>query len=430
MIVFNKFSPKALNFIKYSHARLNIAHGSVRSSKTVNCTVRWLEYIVTGPQGDLIMVGKTVSTLQRNVLNDIRDIVGEQNFHWVNKQQGELLLFGRRIYCVGANNEDAESKIRGATIAGAYCDEANLYPESFFAQLMARMSVDGACCFCNCNPDSPYHWFYTNYIMNNGITNKKVWHFTMDDNPNLNAEFMKSLKQMYFGVFYKRFILGLWVVAEGMIYDMFNEDTHVRSIPIPTPLNQEILELKLEPGEKIDPVTAFIVSCDYGTSSVTSWSLLACFASGKIYKRAEYYYDVAASMNPVQKTDSEFLADFNLWLKQYPEVEMCGGVYMVYVDPSASSWKLELIRDGYRVCNADNDVINGIRVVGNMLQNGEYIIDPSCVNTIKEYNSYSWDSTAQLVGIDQPLKIRDHACDSDRYGIYTFAKNRLSGVYR
>ena len=166
MIVFKKFSTKALDFIKNSTARINIAHGSVRSSKTVNCTVRWITFIINGPQGDLVMVGKTIATLQRNVLNDIRDLVGEKNFHWVNRQQGELLLFGRRVYCMGATNEGAEAKIRGATIAGAYCDEANLYPESFFAQLMARMSVEGASCFCNCNPDSPYHWFYTGYIMN------------------------------------------------------------------------------------------------------------------------------------------------------------------------------------------------------------------------------------------------------------------------
>lgn len=429
MIVFKKFSTKALDFIKNSTARINIAHGSVRSSKTVNCTVRWITFIINGPQGDLVMVGKTIATLQRNVLNDIRDLVGEKNFHWVNRQQGELLLFGRRVYCMGATNEGAEAKIRGATIAGAYCDEANLYPESFFAQLMARMSVEGASCFCNCNPDSPYHWFYTGYIMNAGIVNKKVWHFTMDDNPNLPAEYMESLKQMYFGVFYKRYILGLWVIAEGMIYDMFKVDDHVKALPIPTYKNKD--ELVLRYGNDIlkDPVIAFIVGCDYGTSTVMSWSLMACFGSGRIYKRAEYYYDVSKQTVPTQKTDGEFLIDFQNWLAGFPEIDDCGGVRMVYVDPSAASWKLELLKAGYIVANADNDVINGIRVVGNMLQKGMYVIDPSCTNTVQEYGSYAWDATASSMGIDRPLKIHDHACDSDRYAIYTYAKNSLSGVY-
>ncbi|MEG2479895.1 MAG: hypothetical protein RSA50_06455, partial [Mucinivorans sp.] len=134
---------------------MNICHGAVRSAKTISCTVRWLTYIVEGPPGDLAMLGKTTATLQRNVLNDMFDIVGPHNYKWVNKQQGELRVLGRRIYCFGANNEDAESKIRGATFAGVLCDEVSLYPQSVFNQLMARMSVRGACCFCNTNPDSP-----------------------------------------------------------------------------------------------------------------------------------------------------------------------------------------------------------------------------------------------------------------------------------
>lgn len=427
MIEFKEFSPKALDFIANSDARLNIAHGSVRSSKTVNCSVRWLSYLVTGPKGDLFMVGKTIATLQRNVLNDIRDIVGESNFHWVNKQQGELLLFGRRIYCIGANNEDAETKIRGATIAGAYCDEANLYPEGFFAQLMARMSIEGSCCFCNCNPDSPYHWFYTGYIMNDKIENKKVWHFTMDDNLSLSAEYKKSLAQMYHGVFKRRYIDGEWCVAEGMIYDMFSVEKCVKVVPMVTFRNADRVRLTLKPGQDVDPIVCFIVSCDYGTSSVMSWSLLAVLKSGHIHKRAEYYYNAVDAR--AQKTDSEFVQEFKKWLAQYPEVADVGGVYITYVDPSASSWKAELTAAGFMVYNADNDVINGIRVVGNMLGGGMYSIHPSCVNTIREYTNYSWDPVAQKMGIDKPIKMNDHACDSDRYGVYSYSKGRFAGVY-
>ena len=179
MINWKPFSPKALDFIRNSTARLNIAHGAVRSSKTISGTVRWLTYIIEGPDGDLCMLGKTTATLQRNVLNDLFDIVGPTNYKWVNRQQGELKIMGRRIYCFGANNEDAESKIRGATFAGAYCDEVNLYPQSVFNQLMARLSIEGAMCFCNCNPDSPYHWFYTEYIKNFQIFLSSIWSFIM-----------------------------------------------------------------------------------------------------------------------------------------------------------------------------------------------------------------------------------------------------------
>jgi PBSX family phage terminase large subunit len=397
-----KFSPKALDFFENSDARLNILHGSVRSSKTVNCTIRWITYLFDGPAGDLFMVGKTRATLQRNVMNDLFDIVGEKNYRWVNRQEGELTIFHRRVYLVGANTEEAESKIRGATAAGAYCDEANLYPESFWAQLMARMSVPGAQCFCSLNPDSPYHWFYLNVLMNSNILNKKVWHFTLEDNPNLDPEYMESIKQMYSGVFYRRYILGEWCVAEGAIYDMFSTEKNVKAL-------DETIKIRKK-----------IVSCDYATSTVMSWSLIYRHGFNRYHKQREYYYD--AEKEKRQKTDGEFGQDFKKWLNgERPDV--------IYCDPSAASWKAELRKLGYIVRDADNDVINGIRVVGAALESGRYTIDPSCKNTISEYPAYSWDPKAQKIGEDKPLKVNDHACDSDRYAIYTESKTALSGVY-
>lgn len=221
MIDWCPFSAKAKDFLKHSDARYNIAYGSVRSSKTVTMTVRWLKYIVQGPPGDLIMLGFSIATLKRNVLNDLFDIVGENNYRWINRQEGELELLGRRIYTLGASNERAESRIRGATFAGAYCDEANLYPESVWMQLQARLSIKGACCFANCNPESPKHWFYTKVIANDEIKDKKVWKFTMDDNLSLSEEYKRSLASAYTGVFKKRFILGEWCVAEGAIYEIY-----------------------------------------------------------------------------------------------------------------------------------------------------------------------------------------------------------------
>jgi len=224
MINWDKFSPKSLDFIFNSDARLNIAHGAVRSAKTSSCDVRWIMYCLDGPPGDLIMVGKTLATLRRNVLNDIFDTIGPRNYKWINRQQGELLLLGRRVHLVGAHSEDAEGKIRGATLAGALCDEVSLYPQSFWDMLMTRLSVSGAMCFATCNPGNPNHWFYRNVILNNEITNKKVWHFTLDDNPNLTEEYRRSLEEMFTGVFYDRMVRGLWVAAEGAIYQVFADN--------------------------------------------------------------------------------------------------------------------------------------------------------------------------------------------------------------
>ena len=259
MVDWRPFSPKSLDFIRNSTARLNIAHGAVRSSKTISCTVRWLSYLLYGPPGDVAMLGRTTATLQRNVLNDLFDTVGVNNYKWTNRQQGELRIFNRRVYCFGANNEDAESKIRGATFAGALCDEVNLYPQSVFNQLMARLSVEGAMCFCNCNPDSPYHWFYTDYITNPKITNKKVWKFLMEDNLSLSQSYIEDLKQMYTGVWYERMILGNWVAAEGRVYDMFATDKHMIDTA------KYIEQSGVHPS-----AIRWLVGCDYGTSTVMS----------------------------------------------------------------------------------------------------------------------------------------------------------------
>lgn len=409
MIEWSPFSDKALDFLENADARLNILHGSVRSSKTINCSVKWLDYIVSGPQGDLAMLGKTTATLQRNVLNDLFDIVGPKNYKWVNRQQGELRMFDRRIYCFGANNEDAESKIRGATFAGALCDEVNLYPQSVFNQLMARMSIKGAQCFCNCNPDSPYHWFYTDYITNDDIKDKKIWHFVMEDNLSLDPGYTASLKQMYTGVWYDRMIRGLWVAAEGRIYDMFEPEIHM------------IDTSKYLAASGFNPVLIrWLVSCDYGTSTVMSWGLYAKLPNGVFLKVREFYYD--AVKKKVQKTDYEFATEFVQWLNGIRP-------YAVYVDPSAASWKTELMRRGYIVLNANNDVINGIRHVATMLNTRKFFMDRSCVNTKMEYSSYVWDSTAQKIGMDKPIKSHDHTCDTDRYVLYTESLTGLTGVY-
>lgn len=410
MIDWKPFSPKALDFIRNSNARLNIAHGAVRSSKTISCTVRWLSYLKDGPDGDLAMLGRTTATLQRNVLNDLLDTVGPHNYKWVNRQQGELRILNRRVYCFGANNEDAESKIRGATFAGAYCDEVSLYPQSVFNQLMARMSVRGACCFCNTNPDSPYHWFYTDYICNDNITNKKTWKFLMEDNTSLDQEYIESLKQMYRGVWYDRMIQGNWVAAEGRVYDMFEPSIHM----------VDTSKMLLDNDSK---AIKWLVGCDYGTSTVMSWGLYAKVQVGNkpvFYKVREFYYDAAKLK--VQKTDAEFVQDFKRWLN---------GIipWAVYCDPSAASWKVALMREGYRVLNADNDVINGIRYVATLLSTRNFYVDKTCVNTEKEYASYVWDPNAQRLGVDKPVKEHDHTCDTDRYVLYTESISGLTGVY-
>lgn len=410
------FSPKQLDFIRNSQAKLNIADGAVRSGKTIACTVRWIDYALTGPKGDLCMMGKSMGALKRNVLNDLFDIVGPKQSRWIDRQQGEFQLFDRRVYAFGAANEEAESKIRGATFAGAYCDEANLYPESVWMQLQARLSIPGAKCFANCNPDSPYHWFYQKVIMSDEIASKMRWSFKMDDNLSLSEEYKQQLASQFSGVYKRRFIEGEWCVAEGLIYDAFNKNKHVIRY------DREYLEKH---------AIRYFIGCDQGTSTTTSWSLFVELNDRPlhIHKLAEYYYDAIKKQR--QKSDEELMVDFKVFTGQHAHLtDKKGGIWMVYVDPAASSWDAALTKNQIRHQHADNDVKYGIATVAGLLSQDNYTMDPSCVNTIEEYETYSWDASAQILGQDKPVKKHDHACDSDRYGIHTYLKGRLSGIYR
>ena len=415
-IEWKPFSPKQKDFIKNSTAKMNIATGSVRSGKTIACTIRWIYYLMSGPDADYAMLGKSLGTLKRNVINDLFDIVGPEQARWVDRQQGEMLILGKRVYAIGAATEEAEERIRGATFAGAYCDEANLYPESVWMQLQARLSIPGAKTFANCNPDSPYHWFYKQVLRNKEM-DKKIWQFNMDDNLSLTDEYKKQLASQFSGVFKKRFIDGKWCVADGKIYDTFDPEKHV-----------------IDTDEVIKTIPMknriYYIGCDQGTSVTCSWSFMCKDSrTGITYKMREYYY--VAKDERHQKDDQEYFVDFQKMIESCIPEEFRDRVRLpVYGDPAAASWDAMLTNHGYNFKHADNDVIEGIRFVLNLLNTGKYFIDKSCRNTIEEYDSYSWDEKAQEKGEDKPKKIFDHACDSDRYALYTHNKNNATGIYR
>ena len=408
------FSDKQRAFILHSNAKMNIATGSVRSGKTIACTVRWIDFLATGPDADYAMVGKSLGTLKRNVINDLFDILGKSQAKWIDRQQGEMRILGKRVYAIGAATEEAEERIRGATFAGAYCDEANLYPESVWMQLQARLSLPEAKTFANCNPDSPYHWFYKQVLRNKDL-DKKVWQFTMDDNLSLSPAYRKQLEAQYSGVFKKRFIDGIWCVAEGKIYDTFDPKIHTIDC--------------IAAVEKIpEHFRVYYVGCDHGTSVTCSWSLICQDKRNGIkYKVAEYYYE--AKEEKKQKDDLQYFADFQDFIAEYVPQRFRHNL-PVYGDPAASNWDAMLTNRGYNYRHANNDVKEGIKFVLSALNTGKYFIDVRCKRTIEEYDNYSWDEKAQARGEDKPKKVFDHACDSDRYALYTHNRHEASGIYR
>lgn len=395
------FSEKARRSLADCSARQNIWHGAVRSGKTVSSVIAWLLFLKEAPPGDLLMVGKTERTLRRNILGPMQQMLPAGSYRY-NKGEGEASILGRRVYVAGANDERSEGKIRGMTLAGAYGDELTLWPESFYAMLLSRLSVRGARLFGTTNPDGPYHWLKSRYIDRASELGINVWHFELEDNPALDPAYVSGLKAEY-GVgslWYRRFIEGLWVAAEGAVYDFFNESEHVLSAP---------------PSEVPERLA---LSIDYGTSNATSAGLYALWskptASGLRAARLDgYYYDGRATGR--QKTDSEYEADLaERFGELKPKLE-------VILDPSAASFKTELRKKGWRTRDAQNDVIDGIRTQAKMLRSGEYkLVDsPGNKQAIRDYGAYLWDSKAQARGEDKPLKQNDHTKDEERYVLFT-----------
>lgn len=399
-----KFSRKQYQFLVSSNARINIADGAVRSGKTFIFNIRWLDYIANGPKGVLMMVGKTIRTLENNVLmaspGGLFEMLGEGNYKY-NRSTGELYIGDRKIICIGANDEKAEGKIRGMTLAGALCDEVTLYPQNFITQLIARCSVKDAQLFWNCNPDTPLHYIKTDYMDNPKLKGKvKTFHFLMEDNPGLDPQYVEDLKLIYTGVWYKRMIEGLWIQAEGLIYDMFNVDKHVvKKLP-----------------EKFD---RYYVSIDYGTQNPCVFLLIGVVGN-KHYVIKEYYYDGRQKQR--QKTDDEYADDLIAFTEGY---KLSG----IAVDPSAASFIAALRKKKFNITPAKNAVLDGIRETASFITNNRLFVYESCINTIKEFGAYSWDPKAAKNGEDKPIKDSDHAQDALRYYIKTFASKMGLGTF-
>lgn len=393
--IWGPFSRKGYQSIIESNARINIWQGSVRSGKTIASIARWLEYAEEGPPGDLLMAAKTERTLKRNILDPIFDMVGDNLVY--RQGQGEATLYGRRIYVAGANDERSEGRIRGMTLAGVYGDELTLWPESFFKQCLARMSVEDAKLFGTTNPDSPYHWLKTEYIDRVHELNLKTWHFVLEDNPNLPIQYIRDLKNEYTGLWYKRFIEGLWVVAEGAVYDMWDESRFC-----------------FNPEETPKFFSEYVIGVDYGTANPTSFLLLGR-KDDVLYVLKEYHWD--SHKRGRQKTDSEYVSDLRDFIGDLTIRAIC-------VDPSATSFKAECKKQQiWNVIDADNDVLDGIRDISNYLSKDQLKVAAGCLNLRKEFSSYMWDANAQLRGEDRPIPKHDHSLDALRYAIRTMYPN-------
>jgi PBSX family phage terminase large subunit len=389
MSITDFFSPKQIESIRESNFPYNIWEGSIRSGKTHASLWRFVQEAKIGPPGDFAIITRTYDSFERNILPELHKILGRHAQYFRGKRQ--IYVKERKCHVITADDASAEAKIRGATLSCAYIDELTIIPENVFFMLLGRLSVEGAKLFGTTNPDSPFHWLRKWMEGNKEV---KSFKFVMDDNPSLSPEFKRIVKTQYKGMWYLRFIEGKWVQAEGAVYDCFDEKLHVIDVPGHHPIYH-------------------VVGVDYGTINPCAFVLLGYnpHKYPNVWVEDEYYYDSKAKQ--AQKTDSEYSADLQSFIQGR-------NVKAIYIDPSAASFKTELVRSGVdNIVDADNDVENGIRFVMKYLNQGTFKVCRSCTHLIQEFQSYVWDEQASLRGKEKPKKESDHALDALRYALYT-----------
>jgi PBSX family phage terminase large subunit len=398
---FEKLSPKQREIFKFifSDDYALICDGAVRSGKTtvmISAFIIWA--METYDRTNFGICGKTVQSAERNVLKPLQE--NEDLPYTLEYKVSTRVLTvkcGRKtnwFYLFGGKDESSYMLIQGITLAGVFFDEVALMPRSFVEQALSRaISFEKPKYFFNCNPESPNHYFYKEWIEDPKENTTHI-HFLLEDNPVLTEQMIERTKSMYSGVFYDRYIRGLWVIAEGLIYPMFGENCMVDETP--------------DNGD-------WYISCDYGTLNPFAAGLWRVKDDQAVMVK-EYYYN--GRERNAQKTDEEY----------YVELEKLAGdldIDSVVVDPSASSFIETIRRHGrFTVRKAKNDVLNGIITTSRYLQNGKVKIHRDCKDAIREFGLYSWDEKATE---DKPIKENDHAMDQIRYFCQTVLRGRFGG---
>ena len=394
-------SPQQKKILAFPYSKYDaiICDGAVRSCKTsimMWAFVRWAMENFSGQRFGIC--GKTVDSCSKNIIVPFTAMTLAKEKYTMRWRRSEKILEVRRgtttnwFEVFGGKDESSAALIQGRTLAGVLLDEVALMPRSFVEQALARCSVDGNKKWFSCNPESPQHWFYLEWIKKHDERNALYLHFTMRDNPGLTEKVIEQYESMFSGVFYDRFIRGLWVVAEGLVYPMFDERNITDEVP--------------ESGE-------YYMSCDYGTLNPFSAGLW-CW-NGKVATRVrEYYYSGRDERS--NKTDEEY----------YIELEKLAGdlpVKSVVIDPSAASF-IEVIRrhKRFRVQKAVNDVIPGIATTARYIQDGTIKVYRSCKDAIREFGLYRWDEKSTE---DKPIKENDHAMDDIRYFTMTILRHKV-----
>lgn len=386
-----------------------IADGAIRSGKTFAMSFSFVQWAMTCYSGQqFAMCGKTIASFRRNVLGTLKQQLAARGYN-VKEHRAENCMTvskGSKVnefYFFGGKDESSQDLIQGITLAGTFFDEVALMPQSFVNQATARCSVTGSKFWFNCNPGSPQHWFYLEWVRKCRSRKMMYLHFTMNDNLSLSEDIKARYRSQYSGVFYERYILGRWVMAEGLIYDMMDTTANTYR-PQDAPVGFKSLSTRT-------------ITCDYGTTNPTVY--LDVYDDGeKVRVHREYRWD--SRQEHRQKTDEEYADDFMEFMGKDP----CAAI----VDPAAASFITALRQRGVYVIEGNNDVLNGIRKCSTLLSHRDLLISTDCEGLLDELGTYRWDDKAALMGVEKPIKQQDHGPDALRYYINSLPDWRFERV--
>lgn len=399
-------SEKQLKILAFPYTKYEaiICDGAIRSGKSSIMMWAFVKWGMMNFDGQRFAIcGKSVDSCIKNVIQPFLAMSLARETYRLRWRRIDKVLevqngnITNLFEVFGGKDESSFALIQGRTLAGVLLDEVALQPRSFVEQALARCSVSGSRFWFNCNPGPPSHWFYQEWIKQTERHKALHLHFLLEDNPALDPEIVERYKNTYAGVFYRRYILGEWCVADGLVYPMFDKAKHIA--------------VEQHSGG------VYYISIDYGTLNPTAMGLWQ-LRNGKATMLKEYYYDGRKQKH--QKTDEEYADDLEAFAEGYQ-------IERVIVDPSAASFKETLRRRGkFAVMNANNAVLDGIRYTAGLLSDGRILFDASCENTFDEFGSYCWDEKKQT---DAVVKESDHAMDMIRYFTYTIMQkeDRLNG---
>ncbi|WP_232839973.1 PBSX family phage terminase large subunit [Nocardia aurea] len=400
-----------VSIVESRRYRVSIWSGAVRSGKTIASILAFYDAIVNAPDSGLILIcGRTLQTIERNILEPMQDpaVFGAwaSEVHHTRGSNVAVIL-GRTVHLIGASDVRAEGKLRGLTACLALVDEATLLPESFWTQLLARLSVPGARCLATTNPDNPAHYLKVNFIDRAGERDMRLraWDFTLDDNPSLSAEYVAAIKAEFTGLFYLRNILGRWVAADGAVFDMWDPDVHV--------IKWDDL-----------PAMRWIlgVGVDHGTTNPTHAVMVGHGIDDVLYCMDEWRYK--ANNREARWTNVQLSNGLRGWLagahhpSQDPDSPDPFRGYVI-VDQSAADFRVQLQQDGLTTHSAKKEVLYGIRTMTALMAAGNLKFTDRCPELLKEIPGYVWDTKATEKGKDEPIKLNDHGIDSTRYLLAT-----------